>query len=132
MSDCVFCKIVSGEVPSYKVAEDSSFLAFLDAFPTMKGQIVVVPKKHLSKYVFDMSDFDYLDLMKFTKRVALAMDEAFASDRTGVVIEGLEVDHVHVRLYPLFKHSGLDLKSEVEISREEMKSIANKISLCFA
>lgn len=127
MDECVFCKIVEGRIPSYKIYEDSFFLAFLDAFPTMKGQVLVIPKKHLSEYLFKMNEEDFLNLMKCSKKIALAMDKAFSSERTAMVVEGMLVPHVHVRLYPLVDANQLDMNSKISLSSEEMNEISERI-----
>lgn len=128
MEDCVFCKIVRGEIPAYKIYEDDSYLVFLDAFPSVKGQSLVIPKKHVGGYLFDMDDFEYVELMKLSKRVALATDEALNPLRTGIVVEGMQVPHVHIRLYPMFERKPLTTGGKIEVSVEEMTEIAAKIS----
>jgi len=101
MSDCVFCKIISGEIPSHKIYEDEEFLAFLDIKPNTKGQAVLVTKKHYSSYAFDLPDDVYERLMKTAKKVVKLLDEKLGVQRTGLVHEGMGINHAHVKLYPL-------------------------------
>ncbi|MCK5624484.1 HIT domain-containing protein [Candidatus Pacearchaeota archaeon] len=128
MDDCVFCKIVKGEISVEKIYEDEKYLAFLDAFPVMKGQVLIIPKEHISSYLFEMDDKNYSELLLVAKKVAKAMDNSLKPIKTGMVVEGLEVDHVHVKLFPLDGKSGFNLKPlEVKPSEEEMKEISDKI-----
>jgi len=133
MSDCIFCKIVSGEAPSFKIYEDDSFLAFLSIFPKTVGSTVVIPKKHYSSYVFNLPDNIYRQLLDVTRKVARQLDSRIEdSDRTALVFEGLEVDHVHAKLYPL--HGGAELyegESPIEgprASDDDLKKIAEDLS----
>lgn len=127
--DCIFCKIVKGEVPCYKIFEDGNFFVFLDAFPSVEGQVLVIPKVHDYEYLFSMNSEDYCDLMNMVKRVSNAIDSSLFPIKTGMVVEGLEVGHVHVKLYPLMEKKPLELNSKVEISPEKMSEIAKKIAL---
>ena len=124
--DCIFCKIVKGEIPCYKIYEDDFAIIFLDAFPSMKGQTLVVPKKHLAPYMFDLDDKNYIKLMLTAKKIAKAIDKALNPIKTGLVIEGLEVEHVHIKLYPLTKQ-GFNFKLKEIPSEQEMKELAEKI-----
>ena len=99
--DCIFCKIIEGKIPSYKVYEDSEFLAFLDIFPNTKGQTIVIPKKHFSSDVFEMSDEDYQKFFLAIKKVAKLLEKSLEVKRVSIVLEGMGVDHVHAKLYPL-------------------------------
>ena len=107
MEDCVFCKIVNGKIPSVKIYEDKNFIAILDKFPNVKGMTLIIPKKHFDSYVFDMKDKDYIDLMKVSKKVAKRLDKKLNVKRTALIMEGLGVNHAHIKLYPLY---GLDEK----------------------
>ena len=99
--DCIFCSIVEGKLPCYKVYEDGSFLAFLDIFPNTRGMTLVIPKKHHSSDIFELPEKTYLELMKASKKVAKAMEKGLNVKRVAFVCEGLGVDHMHVKLYPL-------------------------------
>jgi len=128
MKDCIFCKIVSGEIPCHKVWEDENFLVILDAFPTIEGQVLIFPKKHLEDCLFDLENEFYLEFFRISKKIANALQLAFNPIKVGLVVEGLEIDHVHLKLYPLGEkglvlNSGLKKPSEVE-----MKDLAKRIS----
>ena len=102
MNDCLFCKIVAGELPSHKIWEDDNHLAFLTIFPNTEGASVVIPKEHHASYAFDLPDNVLTDLMLATKKVAKLLDSKLDNvGRTGMVFEGFGVDHVHAKLYPL-------------------------------
>lgn len=124
--DCVFCRIAKGESIAHKIYEDEEFLAFLDAFPTMRGQVIVIPKEHKEDYIFMLQNQDYTKLMLIVKKTAKAIDKAMRPIKTGIIIEGLEIAHVHVKLYPLTEGLGLKPMKE-KISDLEMQKIANKI-----
>ena len=127
MEECVFCKIVRGEIKSYRVYEDEEFLGFLDAFPSMNGQVLVIPKKHIAPYLFGVDDELYTKIMLVSKKVANAIDRAIKPIKTGLIIEGLEVEHVHVKLYPLFKPFGIK-QMDSRPSEQEMEETAKKIT----
>ncbi len=100
--DCIFCKIVAGDVPSYTVWEDEKFLAFLSIFPNTEGVTVVIPKQHYPSYVFDLPEETLNGLMAATKTVAKTLDAKLADvGRTALVFEGFGVDHVHAKLFPM-------------------------------
>ncbi len=102
MDNCIFCKIVKGELPSHKVDEDDKHLAFLSIYPNTEGVTVVIPKSHEPSYIFETSEQVMLDLMSFSKKVAKKIDNAYEDvGRCGVVFEGFGVDHLHAKLYPL-------------------------------
>jgi len=110
MSDCIFCKIVSGEAPSHTIWEDEQHLAFLSIFPNTEGFSVVIPKEHHGSYVFDLSDQVYTDLMIVAKKVGKLIDEKIPDvGRTGLMAEGFGVDHAHVKLFPM--HGTADMES---------------------
>lgn len=115
--DCVFCKIVSGEFDSARVWEDENFLAFLDLNPNVKGMTLVIPKKHHDSYAFEMPDEAYLQLLLTAKKVARMLDEKLGVQRTAMVMEGLGVNHTHIKLYPL---TGLDKKFEERLSQDRV------------
>lgn len=130
MSDCIFCKIVKGEIPSVKIWEDNEHIAILDAYPIVEGMTLVIPKKHMESYVFDIPKTDYKDLMLAAKKAGKFMDRGLRAERIMMVVEGLEIDHAHVKLYPLVKDSGftsLGIKSGQQKSTEELNKVKNKI-----
>ena len=123
----IFSKIITGEIPSYKVAEDERFLAFLDIYPLAKGHLLVIPKKE-TDYIFDIESKEYMALWKFTQLVAKAMDKVFDCDRIGVVVIGLEVPHTHIHLVPLKNMTNINFeKPKLKFSPEEFEEIAQKI-----
>ena len=123
----IFSKIITGEIPSYKVAEDERFLAFLDIFPLSKGHLLVIPKKE-TNYIFDLESEEYLGLWQFTQLVAKAMDKVFDCDRIGVAVIGLEVPHAHIHLVPLKNMTNINFeKPKLKFSPEEFEEIAQKI-----
>ena len=126
--DCIFCKIVRGEIPCVKIWEDEFSLVFLDAFPSTLGQCLIIPKEHLSGYAFELEDQAYLRLLLVSKKIARAIDKSLRPIKTGLVIEGIEVDHVHIKLFPLTKE-GLKLKPSIEPkpSEKEMNEVAERI-----
>lgn len=126
--DCIFCKIVKGEIPSYKVYEDGDFFAFLDIRPLNPGHTLIIPKQHY-RWVWDMPEIGkYYEVIK---RVANAQKKAFNTDYIVSLIFGEEVDHAHVWLIPRFENDGhggaIDLKNIKELSEDEMKEAAQKI-----
>lgn len=124
----VFTKIAKGEIPSYKVAENEDFYAFLDINPLAEGHTLVIPK-HLEKdYIFDLDDNTYLGLCTFAKKVAVALKAAVPCRRVGVAVLGMEVPHVHIHLVPLQTEQDLDFrKKKLELSQERFSSIASSI-----
>ena len=124
----IFSKIVKGEIPCYKVAENENYLAFLDVFPLKKGHTLVVPKKEVD-YIFDLDDNTYSGLMTFSKKVAVAIKEAIPCKRLSMQVIGLEVPHVHVHLIPLNTMSDCDFKKEkLKFSKEEFEETARLIA----
>ena len=127
MIQSLFSKIVNGDIPAYKVAEDESHLAFLDIYPLAYGHVLVIPKKQID-YIFDMHSDEYLALFRFTKKVAKAMDDVIFCDRIGIAVIGLEVPHVHIHLVPLNNVSDINFeKDKLSFSKEKMYDIALKI-----
>jgi len=125
--DCIFCKITKGEVPSYKIFEDGEFIAFLDNFPCVEGQTLVIPKRHVGYFV-DMNDAEYKKIMVLSKKIAKAIQKTFNPVKVGVIIEGLEVNHVHVKLFPLPKEGFAKIiKCNPKLSKEDMVETAEKI-----
>ena len=127
----IFTKIVNGEIPSYKIAEDENYYAFLDIFPLAKGHTLVIPKEEVD-YLFDLDDETLAGLNVFAKRVAKAIDKTIECKRVGVVVLGLEVPHAHIHLIPLNKESDACFSSpKLKLSEEEFKEIAEKIKSAF-
>jgi len=123
----IFSKIISGDVPAYKVLENENFLAFLDISPLAKGHVLVIPKKE-TDYLFDISSDEYLELWKFAQQVAKAMDKAIDCKRIGVAVIGLEVPHAHIHLVPLNNVSDINFeRPKLSLSKEEMYEVAQKI-----
>jgi len=120
----IFSKIVTGEIPAYKIAEDESYLAFLDINPLKKGHTLVIPKKE-TDYIFELDNHTYLGLMKFAKRVAEALKKSVPCKRISLQIIGLEVPHVHVHLIPINTMNDCDFSAEkLKFSKEEFKETA--------
>lgn len=128
---CIFCAIANGEVPSVKVWEDDDFLAILDSSPLANGMTLVLPKKHFQSNVFDMPKVEYKSFMLATKRVAKFVERGLRCDRVLMVMEGLEVDHAHIKLYPYFNNDNsfpsLGIGSGAKKSAEELQKIADLI-----
>lgn len=124
----VFTKIVSGEIPCYKIAEDENFLAFLDVNPNVKGHTLCIPKQEINK-IFDMEEDLYMNLMAFSRKVAKALEKTIDCKRVGVAVIGLEVPHVHVHLIPLQDMDDMRFQRKVSLSSEEFENIAKEISL---
>ena len=123
----IFSKIIAGEIPSYKVAEDEKHYAFLDINPVAPGHTLVVPK-HEVDYIFDLPKQEYAELMNFAHKVAESMKAVMPCKRIGVAVMGLEVPHAHIHLIPINKESDMNFFAEKkELPAEEMKSIAEKI-----
>jgi histidine triad (HIT) family protein len=123
----IFTKIINGEIPCYKIAENEHCLAFLDIMPRAKGHTLVVPKKEVDQ-LFDLSDADYSELMKFSKQVATAVKSAIPCKRVGIAVIGLDVPHAHIHLIPLETADDINFqKPHLNVDSEEMKSIAKKI-----
>ena len=123
----IFTKIITGEIPSYKVAENEDFIAFLDINPNAKGHTLVVPKKEENK-IFDLSKEEYINLMDFSYRVAKALEKAVPCKRIGMSVIGLEVPHVHVHLVPTSVMSDMQFTHKVNLSSEEFVALAERIS----
>jgi histidine triad (HIT) family protein len=122
----IFSKIVSGEIPCHKIAENDKYLAFLDVFPCAKGHTLVIPKREID-YLFDMTDEDYLGLMAFAKSIEPAIKKAIPCKRIGVAVIGLEVPHAHVHLIPMNSMADMNFNSKLKLSQEELTEIADKI-----
>jgi histidine triad (HIT) family protein len=123
----LFTKIISGEIPSYKVAENDNFFAFLDINPNAKGHTLVVPKKEVNK-LFDLDESTYNELMSFSRKIALAMKKVISCERIGMSVIGLEVPHVHVHLIPLQKMEDIQFIKKVALEPKEFEAIAKAIA----
>ena len=123
----IFTKIISGEIPSYKVAENDDFFAFLDINPNAKGHTLVVPKKEVNR-LFDLDEEMYNKLMSFSREIALAMKKSISCDRIGMSVIGLEVPHVHVHLIPLNKMEDIQFMKKVKLQPEEFEAVSKVIS----
>ena len=124
----VFSKIIAGEIPSYKVAEDENYYAFLDINPLAAGHTLVVPKKE-TDYIFDLSDEDLSGLMVFAKKVAHALIKACPAPKIGISVIGLDVPHVHVHLVPLQDNTTINFaKEKLKLSVAEFQKIAENIA----
>lgn len=126
--ETIFTKIIKGEIPCYKVAENDQFFAFLDVSPLAKGHTLVVPKIQ-NDYIFDLEDATLSDMIVFSKKIAKAIETTIPCLRIGVAVIGLEVPHTHIHLVPLNQIGDLDFKKEkLHLSKEEMSTIASQIS----
>jgi histidine triad (HIT) family protein len=123
----IFSKIIAGQIPSYKIAEDENFFAFLDIFPLVEGHVLVVPKNETDKF-FDLSD-DYLSkMLLFAKPIAHAIEKAFDCNRCGISVVGLEVPHAHMHLLPINSADDLNfMRGKLKLSAEELKVVQEKI-----
>ncbi len=123
----IFSKIVAGEIPSYKIAEDDRFFAFLDINPLSKGHTLVIPKQEVD-YIFDLDDPTLAEMTLFAKRVARAIEKAVPCKRVGVAVIGLEVPHAHIHLIPITKESDMNFSNaKLKLEKEEFEGIAEDI-----
>ncbi|MEZ0128336.1 HIT family protein [Flavobacterium sp. LBUM151] len=122
----IFTKIVNGEIPAYKIAEDENYLAFLDVNPNAKGHTLCIPKQEINK-IFDMEDELYLGLMKFSKKIAIALEKTVPCKRVGMAVVGLEVPHAHVHLIPLNEMDEMRFHNKASLSKEEFEALAKSI-----
>ena len=123
----VFTKIINGEIPAYKVAEDENHLAFLDIFPLATGHVLVIPKKE-SDYIFDIDSNDYIALWEFAQKIAKAMDKVIKCERIGVAVIGLEVPHTHIHLVPINGVSDINFeRPKLKFTDVEFEEIAASI-----
>ena len=122
----IFTKIIKGEIPCYKIAEDDNFIAFLDVNPNAKGHTLCVPKQEIDK-IFELEDELYLELMKFSKKIANALEKTVPCKRIGMSVIGLEVPHAHVHLIPLNEMGEMTFKHKVSLTKEEFEALAKNI-----
>jgi len=123
----IFTKIINGEIPAYKITEDSNYLAFLDVNPNAKGHTLCIPKQEVNK-LFDMDEELYLGLMQFSRKVAKALEKTVDCKRVGMAVVGLEVPHAHVHLIPLNEMDEMRFVNKVKLEKEEFESLAKAIA----
>ncbi len=122
----IFTKIVNGEIPCYKIAEDDNYLAFLDVNPNAKGHTLCIPKFEVDK-IFDMDEAHYLGLMHFSRNVAIALEKAVPCKRVGMSVIGLEVPHAHVHLIPLNEMDEMRFQNKVALTKDDFEKLAEQI-----
>ena len=122
----IFTKIVNGEIPCYKIAEDENYLAFLDVNPNTTGHTLCIPKQEINK-IFDMEEDLYLGLMKFSRKVAKAVEKTVPCKRIGLAVVGLEVPHTHVHLIPLHDMDDMRFQRKVSLTNEEFEELTKAI-----
>ena len=123
----IFSKIIAGEIPCYKVAEDENYFAFLDINPVMPGHTLVVPK-HEVDYIFNLDEEEYAGLIKFARRVARCMKQVIECKKIAVAVLGLEVPHAHIHLIPISKEGDMSFSHKMTLPADEMAAIASKIA----
>lgn len=122
----IFTKIVNGEIPCYKIAENENFLAFLDVNPNAKGHTLCIPKQEINK-IFEMEEDLYIGLMQFSKKIAVALEKTVPCKRIGMAVVGLEVPHAHVHLIPLNEMDEMRFQNKVSMSKDEFDALVIKI-----
>lgn len=124
----LFSKIINGEIPCYKIAENEHCFAFLDINPNAKGHTLCVPKIEVDKF-FDLDEQTYLQLVSFARKVAQAIEKAIPCNRVGMAVVGLEIPHSHIHLIPINEMEEMTFNKKIKLSEEEFKEIANKIKV---
>lgn len=127
MENCVFCKIVQGNIPSYKIWEDENHLAFLDVNPLNPGHALLIPKKH-EDYLFDLNDKEYTELVLNAKKLAKTIKKKMNCKRVGLAVEGFGVPHIHVHLVPINKGNELNPEKAKPMDKEKLKEIQDKLT----
>jgi histidine triad (HIT) family protein len=122
----VFTKIINGEIPAYKIAENDRFLAFLDVNPNAKGHTLCIPKQEINK-IFDLNEDLYLELMQFSRKIAIALEKAIDCKRVGMAVIGLEVPHCHVHLIPLNEMDEMRFEKKVKLEKVDFENIVKEI-----
>ncbi|MFV8368469.1 HIT family protein [Flavobacterium sp. LB2R40] len=122
----VFSKIINGEIPCYKIAENDDFLAFLDVNPNAKGHTLCIPKKEIDKF-FEIENELYLGLMQFSKKIAVALEKTIPCKRIGMAVIGLEVPHAHIHLIPLNEMDEMRFQNKVSLTKDEFEALAERI-----
>ncbi len=131
MDNCIFCRIAKGEIPCEKIWEDKDFLAFLDIHPTTEGMTLIIPKQHLGSNVFDNEDKDVHNLISAAKKVSVLLEKTLSIERVSAVFEGIEIDHLHLKLYPLRKGESLKMVLDAKgytPTHKELHELALKIT----
>lgn len=124
----IFSKIINGEIPCYKIAENDRYFAFLDIKPMAKGHVLVVPKEE-TDYIFDLKDADLSQLILFSKKIAVAIKKAITCKRVGMMVVGMEVPHAHIHLIPINKETDMSLaNSRLDMKPDELQTIAESIA----
>jgi len=126
----IFTKIINGEIPCYKIAEDDNYFAFLDIRPVVKGHTLVVPKKE-TDYIFDLDDVTLSEMMLFAKKVSKALQQVVPCKRIALMVLGLEVPHAHIHLLPIQKESEFDIRNKHTFPDNEMTAIAQEVQKIF-
>jgi histidine triad (HIT) family protein len=121
MEHCTFCRIVEKKLPSYKILEDEEHLAFLDIYPIVKGQTLVITKKHFDSYQFDLPDDVYTKLFLFAKKVGKILEKALSAKRVFLVVEGMEINHIHIKLYPVYKINANVAPEAIDVLAKDVK-----------
>ncbi len=125
----IFSKIINGEIPSYKVAENEKFYAFLDISPLAEGHTLVIPKQEID-YIFDIPEDDYREMFAFAKKIAKSIQKNFPCKKVGLAVIGLEVPHAHIHLIPINEVNGIDFsRPKLKLSDERLREIASEIAL---
>lgn len=127
----IFSRIIAGEIPCYKIAEDDKNFAFMDINPVAPGHVLCVPKKEIG-YIFDLEPQDYESLQMFARRVARGLGKAVPCTKVGVAVIGLEVPHAHIHLIPISKEGDMDFSHKLTLPEDEMKSLREAISKAVA
>ncbi|WP_046756355.1 HIT family protein [Kordia jejudonensis] len=122
----IFTKIINGEIPSYKIAEDENYYAFLDINPNSAGHTLCIPKIEVDK-IFDLPEETYIGLMRFSRKIAIAIEKTIPCERVGMSVIGLEVPHTHVHLIPLHTMDSMNFKNKEKLTPEAFQEIAEKI-----
>ncbi len=124
---CILCKIAAGEIPAEKFYEDDKYLAFLDIAPCTEGQALIIPKKHFEDYLFDLPDEEYAGILMVAKKLVKHLDKALNTTRTFLMIEGLDVKHVHAKLFPYYVDRPFSFRGGTNASPEELKRVGDKV-----
>ncbi len=124
--DCIFCKIIKGEIPSYKIYENNKFFCFLDINPITEGHTLLIPKLH-NDYIFDLSDKEYSDLLLEAKKISKSLLKATNAERIGLIIEGFSVPHIHIHLVPLTQGNQLNTEKAKPMDSNKLIKILEKI-----